>query len=473
MSRRTAGLIAGLLGAALAFPASAAAHGIAQRADLPIPEWLFGWGAAMVLMISFVGLAVLWRTPQLQEEHRRRVVALPAVVDVVCGIIGIGLFVVVVWAGFAGTQTATANFTPTFIYVTFWVGLVIASLLFGNVFAAFSPWRSLARAVAWVARRMGSGEPTAPLPYPQWLGRWPAAAGLLVFAWIELAYQNRDDPSTLALLALAYAAVQLAGMTFYGIDAWTDRADAFGAYYGVIARLSPWERGDDGVLYLRRPLSGLPQLDPIPGTVALLCTSIGTTSFDGFGQGAAWSSLANTLQQPFINAGTTAATALELASTIGLIVAVALVSGLYRIGVMGMHSVDRKHPTNELSRQFVHTLAPIAVAYIVAHYFSLLAFQGQAMAFLSSDPLGHGSNLFGTASVTIDYNVVSAQGIWYVQVGALVIGHVAGLTLAHDKALAVYRDIRDATRSQYWMLLVMITFTSLGLWLLSAVNNNS
>jgi hypothetical protein len=472
VSRRTLATAAVLCAAALAFPVSAAAHGIAQRADLPIPAWLFGYGAAMVLIISFVGLALLWRTPQLQEPHRTRVVRLPAVVDVVCGAIGIALFALVVYSGFAGSQTPTANFAPTFIYVTFWVGLVFASLLFGNVFAAFSPWRSAARAVAWVSRRLSAGDPPSPLPYPQWLGRWPAALGLLCFAWIELAYQNRDDPSTLALLALAYAAVQLAGMSFYGIDEWSDRADAFGTYFGVIARLSPWERLD-GVLYLRRPLSGITSLDPIPGTVALLCTSIGTTSFDGFGQGATWASLANTLQQPFINLGTTPATALELASTIGLVSAVLIVSALYRVGVMGMHTVSRDHPTAELSRQFVHTLAPIAVAYVAAHYFSLLAFQGQAMAFLSSDPLGDGSNLFGTASSTIDYNVISAQGIWYVQVGALVIGHVAGLTLAHDKALAVYRNVRDATRSQYWMLLVMITFTSLGLWLLSAINNNS
>jgi hypothetical protein len=227
------------------------------------------------------------------------------------------------------------------------------------------------------------------------------------------------------------------------------------------------------VLYVRRPLSGITHLDAIPGTVALLCTSIGTTSFDGFSQGAAWSSLADTLQKPFINLGMSPATALEMAGTIGLIAAVLIVSGLYRIGVTGMHTVDREHSTTELSRRFVHTLAPIAVAYVVAHYFSLLAFQGQAMAFLSSDPLGHGSDLLGTASATIDYNVVSAKGIWYVQVAALVIGHVAGLTLAHDKALVVYRNARDATRSQYWMLLVMITFTSLGLWLLSAINNNA
>jgi hypothetical protein len=90
------------------------------------------------------------------------------------------------------------------------------------------------------------------------------------------------------------------------------------------------------------------------------------------------------------------------------------------------------------------------------------------MAYLVSDPLGNGANLFGTASAAIDYNVISANGVWYVQVFALVLGHAAGLTLAHDRALTVYRDARDATRSQYWMLAVMVGFTSLGLWLLSA-----
>jgi hypothetical protein len=105
---------------------------------------------------------------------------------------------------------------------------------------------------------------------------------------------------------------------------------------------------------------------------------------------------------------------------------------------------------------------------VVAHYFSLLAYQGQAVAYLASDPLGDGSDLFGTAGQTVDYSIITATGIWYVQVAALVIGHVAGLTLAHDRALIEYDRVRDATRSQYWMLAVMVCFTSLGLWLLSA-----
>jgi hypothetical protein len=133
-----------------------------------------------------------------------------------------------------------------------------------------------------------------------------------------------------------------------------------------------------------------------------------------------------------------------------------------------MRSVGRGGDATELSRRFVHSLIPIALAYVVAHYFSLLVYQGQAMAFLISDPLGDGSDLLGTATATINYNVIGANGVWYVQVFALVLGHAAGLTLAHDRALVVYDRVRDATRSQYWMLAVMVAYTSLGLWLLSA-----
>ena len=118
---------------------------------------------------------------------------------------------------------------------------------------------------------------------------------------------------------------------------------------------------------------------------------------------------------------------------------------------------------------FAHTLIPIALAYLVAHYFSLFVFQEQAQfTYLLSDPLGTGhTDLFGTANNGVDYNVLSANAIWYVQVGALVIGHVIGLMLAHDRALVYWPDYRKATASQYWMLAVMVAFTCFGLYLLS------
>ena len=456
--------------AALALPQAASAHGLVGRQDLPIPRWLFAWAAATVLVASFVGLATLWPKPRLQELQERVVARLPAILDVGCGVIGVAAFGLTIYAGLAGNQTGTANLAPTVIYVLFWVGIPFASALFGDVFRPFNPWRAIARGVSWLAGRMARQDslPDA-LPYPARLGRWPAVIGILIFAWVELVYVDKTDPSQLAIMAIAYAAVQLVGMSLYGIETWESRGDAFAVYFNLFARLSPLDwRGRK--LAVRRPLEGVVGLTPVAGTVALLSTMIGTTSFDGFSQGSTWSSIAPHLQSFFLDIGFNAEHALELAMTVGLLAMVLIVAGLYRLGVAGMHTVGEGHTTSELAGRFAHTLVPIALAYIVAHYFSLLAYQGQATAYLASDPLGKGSDIFGTASATIDYSVISATGIWYVQVAALIIGHVCGLILAHDRALATYKDGRDATRSQYWMLAVMVSFTSLGLWLLSAAN---
>jgi hypothetical protein len=470
---RTAAVGAALASAAVAvLPDAALAHGLVGKQDLPIPRWLFAWAAAVVLVVSFVALAVLWPRPRLEEVSERRVWRAPVVLEALCGLVGIAAFALVVYAGFAGTQSPTANVAPTFIFVVFWVGIPFLSAVFGDVFAPFNPWRAVARGVAWVAGRVTGGRLPEAVAYPQWLGRWPAVLGILAFAWVELVLDptHRDDPSFLAALALLYAATQLIGMSVFGVETWTRRADPFAVYFSLFSRLAPlhWR---DRVLYRRPPLSGAPRLDPVPGTVALLCTMIGTTSFDGLSQGALFigpSGIASKLQPRFVNLGFTQETALEITFTIGLLFMVGFVAAIYRAGVAGMSSIGGRHDTGDLARRFAHSLIPIAFAYVVAHYFSLLAYQGQAMASLVSDPLGDGSDYFGTAASVIHYNVISATGIWYVQVAALVLGHAAGLTLAHDRALTVYRRVRDATRSQYWMLAVMVGFTSLGLWLLSA-----
>jgi hypothetical protein len=452
---------------ALVAPGSASAHGLVGRQDLPIPAWLFAWGAGVVLVASFVGLSVLWSTPRLQEVRERRVASIPRVVEVLAGALGIAAFVLVVYAGFAGTESPTANLAPTTIYVIFWVGIAFASALFGDLFRAINPWRAVGRATGWVARRVGGEAMPEPMTYPVRLGRWPAAAMILVFTWVELVSSNRDDPSLLAALALAYAGIQLVGMSLYGVETWCSRADGFGVYFGMFARLSPlhWRGGH---LYVRRVLAGATTLDVVPGTVALLCVMIGSTSFDGFSQGVLWVDLAPHLQDLFASLGLNAEAALQCAFTVGLVAMVLVIAGFYRLGIAGMRSVGSGRTTRQLDAAFAHTLIPIALAYVVAHYFSLLAYQGQAIAALASDPLGKGSDVLGTATWGIDYGIIGANGIWYVQVGALVAGHVAGLVLAHDRALALYGQPQDATRSQLWMLVVMIGFTSLGLWLLSA-----
>ncbi len=209
---------------------------------------------------------------------------------------------------------------------------------------------------------------------------------------------------------------------------------------------------------VRPPLAGLPQLDVVPGTVALVLVMIGTVTFDGLSQGQLWTDLT----------GDAAFEAPVLVATLGLLGGVALVSSFYALGVAGARSVGGDLSASVLRRAFVHSLVPIALVYVAAHYLTFLLFEGQSIAYLASDPLGEGWDLFGTASAAIDYGALSQNQAWYLQVGFVVAGHVAALILAHDRALSLYPGSRLAVRSQYWMLAVMVGFTTLALWLLAA-----
>jgi hypothetical protein len=447
------------------------AHGLVGRSDLPIPEWLFGWAAAIVLIVSFVALAVLWPEPKLEGDRGwRRLFALPQLpVDIVCGAIGVFLFGVTIWAGLAGEQTAAANWASTFVYVIFWLGFAAASVLFGDVFRAFNPWRAIARAVAGVAKLFSGGTLPAPLAYPERLGRWPAAAGIFAFAFMELAATNGDMPQNIVIATLVYSAATWIAMALYGIEPWIERGEAFSVYFNLFSRISVWERrGRD--IGLRRPLSGLAALTPLPGTVPLLAVMIGSVTFDGAAEGKPWVDIAPDMSEFFQDLGLSPENALMITYGIGLLVTILLVYGFYRLGIAGARSVGGGFSADRLADGFVHSLVPIAFVYAAAHYMTLLLFQGQAIWFLASNPLGKDDDFFGTADRAIDYTIIGANATWYWQVGFVIAGHVAALMLAHDRALALYKEAKDAVRSQYWMLGIMVGFTTLALWLLSQTN---
>jgi hypothetical protein len=451
------------------------AHGLSGRADLPIPAWLFIWAAVGVLVISFVALGARWRRVRLDDYD---VWPLPAwasrvllskPVDILCGAIGVFLLGLIVWAGLFGDQAVPENIAPTFVYVVFWVGLVPASVLFGDVFRAFNPWRAVGRAFAWAATKILGEKAGTGLPYPEWLGHWPAAAGLFAFAWLELLSPDGTRPQTIAAATLLYSALTFLGMGLFGVEAWTRRGEAFSVYFGLFARISIFDRDDDRVV-LRPPLVGLTELRAGAGTVAVLAVMIGTVSYDGIQETTFWADLVSSIEGFFDNLGASPGLALELAGGVGLFAMVAAVAAFYLLGILGARTVDATFTVAGLARSFVHSLVPIALVYVGAHYVTFLLFQGQAIGYLASDPGGLGWDLFGTADSGIDYALIGATVTWYIQVAFVVAGHVGGLTLAHDRALALYASPQEATRSQYWMLAVMVGFTSFALWLLSQGN---
>jgi len=286
---------------------------------------------------------------------------------------------------------------------------------------------------------------------------------------MELVVSDGDKPQTLAIATLVYSALTFIGMALYGVERWCDRGEAFSVYFNLFSRLSVFETRDREV-GVRKPLSGLAQLAQLPGTQPLVMVMIGTVSFDGFTSKRTWNSRSPDISQFFQDLGIAPEHALEITFLLGMIAMVLFISAFYRLGILGAKSVGGGFSASRLASEFAHSLVPIAMAYVAAHYFTLLLYQGQAIVYLASDPLGDGSDIFGTAGTQVQYGLIGSNVEWYVKVAVIVAGHVAALILAHDRALAIYRDGRQAVRSQYWMLGVMLGFTLLAVWLVSEAN---
>nr|MDQ3823873.1 fenitrothion hydrolase [Actinomycetota bacterium] len=150
---------------------------------------------------------------------------------------------------------------------------------------------------------------------------------------------------------------------------------------------------------------------------------------------------------------------------VGLLAAILLVSLAYQVAVAGAQAVAGRDVSFE--GVFVGSLIPIALVYAVAHYFSLFVSEGQYALTLLSDPLGRGWDLLGTADLVPDRDIFSPNTVWYIQVAVLVAGHVVGLVVAHDRALALVPSSATAARTQYAMLALMVLYTVGGMWLLS------
>ncbi len=391
------------------------------------------------------------------------------------GALGVFLLGVAIWAGFEGTSAPDRNIALTLIFVTSWLGFPLLSVALGNVFTAFNPWKAIATPFALLYRRL-AGRAPGHLEYPAWLGRWPAAVGLAAFVWLELIHGTGGgvsvgvEPESLARAASYYTVYTLVMVALFGRDRWFDNGEIFSVYFGMFGSLGKFEFRD-GVLGVRRFLAGSTRWVTSAGSVAVVITSIGTTTFDGaqegvFKGGSEWSI------ERFSELGLGATASVRLGSTVFMAISIGIVALVYLIGVRGMSTIPGAPDRWKLWRGFGHALIPIAFAYLLAHYFSLFFYQAQAQfTFLLSDPLGTGTtDLFGTAGLGINYSLINSEIVWYVQVATLLAGHIAALVLAHDRAITYWGDYRKAARSQYWMLAVMVAFTCFGLFLLSVSN---
>jgi hypothetical protein len=448
------------------------AHAIGGVRDLPIPLWLFYYGGAIVLVLSFVALGVLWRRPLLERAQGKPLpeglqrILLSTWLRVVVGGASLGLLIVLFLAALLGEPSAGQNLSPTFVFVIFWVGLVVVVIVLGNVWPILNPWRAGADLVAWFWREAGLSW-TSGATYPERLGWWPATVLLFAFTALELAYVEPANPRALALAIFLYSWVTWVGMAVFGREVWLRSGEAFNVYFHLLGRIAVFgRRKSDGQLVVRPPLSALTVRDFPPGGFAFVCVMLGSVAFDGFSRTSRWLDWSFELEEPYVLDNPGLADLIVTGFNLGgLIAFILLVAAAFLAAVHAAKRVARS--VVPLGTAFLGSLVPIACAYALAHYFSLLVIQGQVGITLMSDPFGFGWDLFGTADFQADATVISPNTIWYFQVAVLVTGHVFGLVLAHDRAVALFDSPRIAIRTQYAMLALMVVYTVGGLWLLS------
>jgi hypothetical protein len=456
----------------LVVPSPALAHGLGGITNLPVPGWLFLVGGGTVLVVSFIALGLLWPEPRLGAPGDGRpfprtlqAVLLWRGLSIGLQVLGVALFVLVWTAAAFGSERALLNPAPTFIYVVFWVGMTVAVVLLGNVWASVDPWRAIGNATAWCTHRLGYRRP--PRPYPQRLGVWPAFALLLGFVTLELVYQDPADPRILANAIIVYSAVTWTGMIVYGRDVWRRNGDGFALFFEFLSRVALFgsrERDRDREVILRRPFSALTFVDRRRGAVAFVALMLGSVAFDGFSRSSWWQDRIYDIRAEITS--TEHADLVVMAVNFALfLLTVAIVATAYSLAV---HWAQRiAGPAVDLRGVFLGSLIPIAFVYALAHYLTYLLVQAQYALPQLSDPYARGWDLIGTADFTPKLDVLTPNQTWYTQVAALVIGHVVALVVAHDRAVALVSPAERAVRTQYAMLALMVLYTVGGMWLLS------
>jgi hypothetical protein len=439
-----------MVAAPLMLPRSAAAHGLGGRSDLPVPLEYFLVGALAVLLVSFGALAVLWPAPRLQDGPRWRGTGWRPgrLVGGVGAAIGVAGLAVVIVAGLAGDPDARSNAAPVMVWVVTWLALPFLGVMVGNLWAVINPWAAMGRLLGW------SG--------PSGQGRYgvlPAAIGLVAFTWLELVYPDSGDPRTLGIAAVVYTSYLLVLAKRFGTERAVTSADLFTVYHRVLSAIAPIGRDRAGRIRRRGWLRALAVLPAWRGLTVFVVAMIGTVTYDGLSSTPWWEDVTIAIG--------VSRDAMWF-ETLALVATVALLGLLYHAACASAARIAGGGiGTAAVARSFAHTLVPIALAYAFAHYFTLVVFEGQIVVAAISDPFGLGWNLFGTVDYRPNFTWLSPTAVWWVQLVAILGGHVSGVVLAHDRSLAVFPAER-AVRSQYAMLGLMVALTTLGLTILAA-----
>lgn len=501
------------------------AHAFGQRYDLPIPLSYFLAGAAAAVALSFVVMGMFIKGGDSAFGYPRlNLLAAPALGRILTSRILLGalrvasvaLLLLVIAAALFGSDNPLANLSPTFIWIIWWVGMGYIAALLGNFWMLINPWKTLFEWGEWIARRIrgkqSDGSGGGLMAYPRGWDVMPALLGFFAFVWLENVYPGSVVPRYLVALVIIYSLITLGGMTLFGKHAWLRYGDCFSVLFGIFARFSPtevrvvdgncddcdmcaserggdaadaandcvdcyacFEAAGDGEAGARRELNLRPwAVGLMPSrrvsliTTAFVALTLAAVTFDGLQETASWVTVQKLGLRLFGVGG------VSVADTLGVALTPALFFAAYLTFCIGVKALSGEQaPLMEVAQAYVFSLVPIALAYNMAHFLSLLLVQGQLIIPLASDPFGFGWDIFGTAGYRIDPTVISTKAAWFVSVGAIVAGHIVSVYIAHAISLRRAANRSLALRGQYPMLALMAFYTAVSLWIIAQPIVNS
>lgn len=463
-------------------PSVVHAHAFGATYTLPLPLWLYLYGCVAALVASFAVAIVVGRDGRWLSKlfHLQ-----PG--DLKPGNRGIGLphhrWLRAAWAaalllsmvsGLVGSQVASANVSMTLFWVLFVLGFQYLCACLGNLYCTVNPWWTTAQIMGIAesnSKAMRHGD-----------SRGYYVAYVFMYGLICIELFGAGSPQELGIALLAYTAINLSGAFVLGSRVWFGSFEAFEVIFNIVGSLS----------LLRPARQSLKMIDPImvpradggflraPPTGLMLCILflLSSTAFDGFRDTRVFVDLywvhIYRLLTPLVGSDITKSfpllqTGYHALQYIALFLSplpFALV--LWLACLCGKAILRANLSSVLLSHAFSPAIIPVAVGYNVAHYFTLVVSQGPDIVRLISDPLGRGWNLFGTAYHHSSALFLPADLVWHIQVAAILLGHVIGILSAHRIALQIFGTGRMAALSQFPTLVVMLLYTTVGLWLLSA-----
>jgi hypothetical protein len=466
------------------------AHAFAAPYTLPVPFWLYAYGSAVALLVSFVFFAVFSSTRLSNEvlsapsdRERRRgsgwIVWPALVVTLEC--LSCAVLTVAIVCGFIGSPNAMLNFNMTWFWIIFLLLLVYASSIAGDFYQVISPWRMFDRLLGTFDLRRPAGY----FKYPAYFGYFPAV--IFYFLLISAELFGTGSPEKLSLFLLSYFCWMLIGSCLFGFSVWATYADVFGVTFSLIGMLAPIDWVSDGGnwrMRFRVPLSGIRSADT--ASLSLTCFIIfmlSSTAFDGIHDTLLWNSgywkdvyplVRLVIQSHTRDMNEAAAQIYYLWQWLCLALSPVVYLAAYAaVLALGKLIVGSRKSNRQLVSDFAWSLVPIAFFYNVTHYFTVALSQSPQIVKLASDPLGRHWNLFGTATETIQPFMLDAGVVWHVQVALILAGHVLGVYIAHAQSFRSFESRAKALFSQIPMMALMVMLTASGLWILSLPMNSA